>query len=184
MPRDLPLGNGNLQISIDSAYRIVDLYYRYVGQHNHGVSHPFRVGVWVDGEFSWTESPEWVRELAYLLATLVIQVRVSHGRLGITLEFHTLAPEIFDHNNIRRVKRRLAHQIQARFRCTTTVVGDRTTLDTRPPTAHERQLVHDTLAMFTYWGCAHVPAPAADTSLWKLTLTGSPADPTGTGSMP
>jgi glucoamylase len=88
MPQDLPLGNGNLQINFDSAYRIVDLYCPYVGQDNHGVGHPFRVGLWLDGEFSWTESPEWVRELAYLPATLVTQVRLSHRRLDIALEFH------------------------------------------------------------------------------------------------
>jgi GH15 family glucan-1,4-alpha-glucosidase len=87
-PRDLPLGNGNLQINFDSAYRIVVPYYPYVGQDNHGVGHLFRVGLWVDGELSWMESPEWVCELAYLPATLVTQVRLSHRRLGIALKFH------------------------------------------------------------------------------------------------
>ncbi len=31
MPRELPLGNGSLQINFDGAYRIIDLYYPYVG---------------------------------------------------------------------------------------------------------------------------------------------------------
>jgi hypothetical protein len=76
-----------------------------------------------------------------------------------------LAPEIFNHHNIRRVKQRLAHQIQARFQCANIVIGEHHTLDTRPPTEHERRLVHHALALFTPWGCSHVPAPAADRSI-------------------
>jgi GH15 family glucan-1,4-alpha-glucosidase len=87
MPRDLPLGNGSLQINFDSAYRIVDLYYPYVGQDNHAIGHPFRMGLWVDGVFSWTDSPEWARTLVYLPASLVTHVSLTHRRLGLTLEF-------------------------------------------------------------------------------------------------
>jgi hypothetical protein len=87
-------------------------------------------------------------------------------------EIVSLAPEIFSHNNIRRVKRRLAHQIQARFRCANTVVGEHTTLGTRPPTAHERQLVHDALALFTPWGVPHIPAPSPDRSLLETHFDG------------
>jgi hypothetical protein len=71
-----------------------------------------------------------------------------------------LAPEIFNHHNIRRVKRRLAHQIQRRFQGANLFRGDQTTLRTRPPTEHERQLVHRSLALFTPWGCPHVLPPA------------------------
>jgi GH15 family glucan-1,4-alpha-glucosidase len=88
MPRDLPLGNGSLQVNFDSAYRIVDLYYPYVGQDNHAMGYPSRVGIWVEGEFAWTDSTEWVRELVYWPATLVTQVHLTHGRLGVALDFH------------------------------------------------------------------------------------------------
>jgi hypothetical protein len=84
----------------------------------------------------------------------------------------SLAPEHFNHHNIRRVKRRLAHQIQARFPCANRVVGEHHTLDTRPPTAHERQLVHRALALFTPWGCSHVPPSAADQSILETHFDG------------
>ena len=87
-------------------------------------------------------------------------------------EIVSLAPEIFNHNNIRRVKRRLAHQIHARFRCANTVVGEHTVIDTRPPTAHERQLVHDALTLFTPWGVPHIPAPPPDRSLLETHFDG------------
>jgi glucoamylase len=87
MPRELSLGNGSLQINFDGAYRIVDLYYPFVGQDNHGMGHPFRVGLWVDGQFAWIDSNEWTRDLAYQPATLVTRVRLTHGRLNLVLEF-------------------------------------------------------------------------------------------------
>jgi hypothetical protein len=83
-----------------------------------------------------------------------------------------LAPEIFNHHNIRRIKRRLALQIQARFQHAQIVIGEHYTLRTRPPTAHECQLVHHTLALFTPWGCPHVSAPAPDRSILETYFDG------------
>jgi glucoamylase len=88
MPRELPLGNGSFQVNFDGAYRIVDLYYPYVGQDNHAMGHAFRVGIWVDGQFTWTDSDEWTRELTYQPKTLVTQVRLTHPHLHVALEFH------------------------------------------------------------------------------------------------
>jgi hypothetical protein len=76
-----------------------------------------------------------------------------------------LAPELFNHHNIRRIKRRLAQQIDARFQAAHIFFDDHHTLHTHPPTEHERQLVHDALAMFTPWGCPHMSAPTSDRSI-------------------
>ena len=53
MPRDLPLGNGSLLVAFDQSYQIRDLYWPHVGQENHALGHPFRTGVWADGQFRW-----------------------------------------------------------------------------------------------------------------------------------
>jgi hypothetical protein len=45
-------------------------------------------------------------------------------------------------------------------------------IDTRPPTAHERQLVHDALALFTPWEVPHIPAPPPDRSLLETHFDG------------
>jgi hypothetical protein len=84
----------------------------------------------------------------------------------------TLAPELFNHN-IRRVRRRLVHQLQARFAGANLFRGDHHTRRTRPPTAHERQLVHDAFAMFTPWGSPHLPAPAPTNSLLESHFDGA-----------
>jgi hypothetical protein len=84
----------------------------------------------------------------------------------------SLAPEVFNAHNIRRVKRRLAHQLQARFTGAPSVRGAPRTLRTRPPTAHDRQLVHHALALFTPWGTPHVPPPAPHRSLLETHFDG------------
>jgi GH15 family glucan-1,4-alpha-glucosidase len=73
MPRDIPVGNGRLLICFDQNYCIRDLYYPHVGQENHIRGHFFRLGVWVENQFSRV-GPGWKRDLRYLPDTLVTQV--------------------------------------------------------------------------------------------------------------
>src|SRR5579864_8823298 len=87
MPRDLPVGNGSLLVCFDSNYQIRDLYWPYVGQENHTVGWPHRVGVWVEGRFAWLSDPGWERDLRYQSGTLVTDVRLFHRDLGILLHF-------------------------------------------------------------------------------------------------
>jgi hypothetical protein len=70
MPRDIPVGNGRLLVCFDQNYCIRDLYYPHVGQENHVGGHLFRLGFWVDQQFSWG-GPEWKRDLRYLPNTLI-----------------------------------------------------------------------------------------------------------------
>lgn len=86
MPRDIPVGNGNLLINFDKDYQLRDLYYPYVGKENHTAGHPFHFGVWADGNFRWLHDAGWERELRYEPDTLVTRVRLRHPDLGLTLE--------------------------------------------------------------------------------------------------
>jgi GH15 family glucan-1,4-alpha-glucosidase len=93
MPRDIPVGNGKLLVCFDQDYRIRDLYFPHVGQENHVNGNLFRLGVWVDNQFSWV-GPEWKRDLRYVPDTLVTQVALHHEGLDIllscqdTVDFH------------------------------------------------------------------------------------------------
>ena len=69
-----------------------------------------------------------------------------------------LAPGIFNHHNIRRVKRRLGLQLHARFQSANIMLGEHHRLCTRAPTARERPLVDHALALLTPWGAPHIPA--------------------------
>ena len=77
MPRDLPLGNGSLLITFDGTYQLRDLYWPYVGSENHTDGHVFRVGLWVDGLFTWLDDQRWRRELRYASETLVTEVELD-----------------------------------------------------------------------------------------------------------
>ncbi len=84
MPRDIPVGNGRLLVCFDQNYCIRDLYYPHVGQENHVGGHLFRLGFWVDNQFSWV-GPEWKRDLRYLPDTLVTQVSLYHESFALIL---------------------------------------------------------------------------------------------------
>jgi len=87
MPRDIPVGNGKLLICFDQNYCIRELYFPHVGLENHVGGKFCRLGVWVDGQFSWV-GPDWERELRYLPDTLVTEVKLAHPALGLALECH------------------------------------------------------------------------------------------------
>ncbi|HEX4836380.1 MAG TPA: glycoside hydrolase family 15 protein [bacterium] len=123
MPRDLPLGNGVLQVNFDLQHHLIDIYYPDVGGENHALGHPFRLGVWTGGRFAWTGDDGWRRTLRYMPETLVTDVTLEHPDLGVRLalqecvDFHVnafvrriavanLAPEtreirVFCHHDFR-----------------------------------------------------------------------------------
>ncbi len=88
MPRDIPVGNGSLLVAFDDLYQIRDFYFPYVGKENHSEGHPFRFGVWIDGEFSWIGESGWTRSLRYKPETLVTDVRLTNAALEIEIISH------------------------------------------------------------------------------------------------
>jgi glucoamylase len=85
MPRNIPVGNGEMLVAFDDQYRLRDIYWPHVGQPNHTGGHMQRFGVWADGQFAWIDSPGWTRDLRYKPDTMVTEVRLRHERLGIEL---------------------------------------------------------------------------------------------------
>ena len=75
MPRNIPVGNGDMLVAFDDLYRIRDLYWPHVGQPNHTCGHLQRFGVWADGQFAWMDSPGWSRSFSYKHNTLQTEVR-------------------------------------------------------------------------------------------------------------
>ncbi|MCC6952335.1 MAG: glycoside hydrolase family 15 protein [Phycisphaerales bacterium] len=85
MPRDIPVGNGDLLITFDRLYRVRDIYYPHVGKYDHTDGHVQRFGVWADGRFAWIEDAGWTRYIAYRPDTLVTDVRLRHDGLGLEI---------------------------------------------------------------------------------------------------
>ncbi|MEC4669791.1 MAG: glycoside hydrolase family 15 protein [Nitrospirota bacterium] len=84
MPKDIPVSNGNLLFNFDLDYRIRDVYFPLIGQENHSKGHPFRFGVWADGNFSWM-GPGWTKDLRYRDNSLVTEVFLKNEDLGLEL---------------------------------------------------------------------------------------------------
>ncbi len=85
MPRDLPLGNGDLLVTFDASYELRDLYYPFVGMENHTVGGPCRFGVWVDGRFTWIADASWEKHIDYEHETLVGATTLRSAPLGLAL---------------------------------------------------------------------------------------------------
>jgi GH15 family glucan-1,4-alpha-glucosidase/ferredoxin len=103
VPRDIPVGNGNLLICFDADYQIRDVYFPYVGQENHAGWGPCRFGVWVDGHMAWSNDHAWKKSLRYLRETLVTSVTLTHEHLKVRLYCN----DVVDFNRnifIRRIR--------------------------------------------------------------------------------
>ena len=85
MPRPLVVGNGNLLVTFDGDLSIRDLYWPYVGLHNHLSGHRARIGLWVDGRFAWLSDRAWERNLRFEPNTLVTNAECRHAEWGIRL---------------------------------------------------------------------------------------------------
>jgi len=85
VPRPLTTGNGNLLVCLDSRLAIRDLYWPYVGLHNHLSGNRARIGVWVDGRFSWIHDPSWNTVPRYLPGTLTTDAVAENRDLGLTV---------------------------------------------------------------------------------------------------
>ena len=89
MPRDIPVGNGSLLITFDQDYCVRDIFYPCVGKENHTDGHKFRLGIWVDNEFSWVNR-DWNLSLEYADEMLMSKVTAINDHLGVSLHCHDM----------------------------------------------------------------------------------------------
>ncbi len=71
MPRALVLGNGTSLVCLDKYGFVRDFYYPYVGLENHVLGEPHRIGIWINGKFSWLNDGSWDISLGYHPETMV-----------------------------------------------------------------------------------------------------------------
>lgn len=91
MPRSLVVGNGNLLICLDNKGYVRDFYYPYVGLENHvGAGCIHKVGVWVDGVFSWLEEEVWEIAVNSEKDTLIGSIDAFNSRLEVKIHFKDL----------------------------------------------------------------------------------------------
>ena len=95
MPREIVLGNGRLTVAVDNKLNIRDFSYPQEGLENHAKGHPFRIGVWVDGAFSWV-GDEWEVSSRYLPDTLVSKCSAINPKLEIEFKINDAVYSFLD----------------------------------------------------------------------------------------
>lgn len=87
MGRPVILGNGALTVGLNEFGQVHDFYYPYVGLDNLTTSRSLqhRIGVFVDGTFSWIDDGLWKIHVTVESDALVSDVRMSHETLGLEL---------------------------------------------------------------------------------------------------
>lgn len=89
MTRPLLLSNGRLHVGINLFGMVHDLYFPYVGHENHAAAQNMRhkIGVWIDGKFSWLDDGSWKFTMQYDPHGMIGHTSAHNTELQITLEF-------------------------------------------------------------------------------------------------
>ncbi len=88
MARPIVLSNGTMHVGINLYGMVHDFYYPYVGLENHALANHMRhrIGVWVEGHFSWLDDGSWTIEADYDDNSLIGLTRAVNRDIGVTLE--------------------------------------------------------------------------------------------------
>ncbi len=90
MSRHAVLSNGSLAVGLNERGLVQDFYYPYVGLDNLANSRlgSHKIGIWVDGKFSWVSSSDWTHHVDFSEDALVSNVTLKNESLHITLVFN------------------------------------------------------------------------------------------------
>lgn len=90
MGRPVMLGNGSLTVGLNEQGLVHDFYYPYVGLDNltnaRSVLH--KIGVWIDGQFSWVDEGAWQIDVNFETDALVSTISMKNEQHGVELTFN------------------------------------------------------------------------------------------------
>lgn len=88
MARPIVLGNGQLTVGLNESGLVHDFYYPYVGLDNLTTARSahHKIGVWIDGVFSWVTNDEWHIELNIEEDALVSNIIMRSEALQVELQ--------------------------------------------------------------------------------------------------
>jgi len=85
MARALTLGNGSFLVCLDEFGFVRDMYFPYVGLENHVSGHKHRIGIMINGVFSWIDDGSWDINIAYKPETMVGYLVCKNQNLQTTV---------------------------------------------------------------------------------------------------
>lgn len=87
--RPVMLGNGSLTVGLGEYGLVHDFYYPYVGLENLTTARSMRhkIGIWVDGQFSWVDDGTWEISIDFETEALLSKITARHTNSGVELNF-------------------------------------------------------------------------------------------------
>jgi glucoamylase len=99
MGRLVVLSNGQLFVGLDESGLVHDFYYPYVGLDNltNARSSQHKIGVWVDGQFSWVDDGTWdAPQIEFEPDALISNIKLHSTKLGISLHLQDFVDSEFN----------------------------------------------------------------------------------------
>lgn len=118
MGRHVVLSNGQLFVGLNKHGLVHDFYYPYVGLDNLTTtrSERHKIGVWVDGAFSWTNDGSWDMSVDFEAEALVSRISMQSKKLGVELQFQDFVdPELNVFGRRIKVINRADHDLDVRL---------------------------------------------------------------------
>lgn len=123
MGRPVVLSNGKLFVALNEDGLVHDFYYPYVGLENlttaRSISH--KIGVWIDGQFRWTDDGSWQITVDFETEALISRVTMHSPELQVSLMFKDFVDQehtafirhidVINHDSRERDMRVFMHQV-------------------------------------------------------------------------
>lgn len=98
MAKSVNLGNGRVLVGLDRFGQVKDFYYPYAGLENHIGSHmAHKIGVLVDGNFSWLDDFSWNIKVELEEETMAARIVAKKPEWGIEIIFSDV---VYNEENI------------------------------------------------------------------------------------
>jgi len=97
MARALTLGNGSLLVCLDQYGFVRDFYFPYVGLENHVSGHRHKIGISVNGKYSWLDDGSWKISLGYKPETMVGYLVCKNENLNVSL---VMEDSVYNEENV------------------------------------------------------------------------------------
>jgi GH15 family glucan-1,4-alpha-glucosidase len=96
--RPVVLSNGRMFVGLNEDGLVHDFYYPYVGLENltNARSLQHKVGIWVDGRFTWTDDGNWGVSVDFETDALVSTITMIHKDLQVSLKFVDFVDHEYD----------------------------------------------------------------------------------------
>ncbi len=84
------LSNGQMLVGLDEAGFVHDFYYPYVGLENltSARNSQHKIGIWVDGQFSWLNDGSWEISINFEDEALISNIEYINSKLNLALNFN------------------------------------------------------------------------------------------------